>query len=153
MFTWPTLCATIDLVAPRFDALLIAPWRPRASREPFGECSAADSAAQAWSIGLSERYSLQQPIRHSRLLGMGRFRANAFDEIESERGGAETSRWWARRGTAAAAFHAGGALAALAGRFSIHDNYMQETSAESDWPLQRGNCQASASVSTVQSVK
>jgi hypothetical protein len=49
----------------------------------FGECSAAASAARAWSIGLSKRYSLQQPIRHYRLLGMGRLRASSgwFDSV------------------------------------------------------------------------
>jgi hypothetical protein len=56
-------------------------WGLWASYALLGECSAADSAALAWSIGLSKRYSLRQPIRHYRLLGMGRLRANVFQVV------------------------------------------------------------------------
>jgi hypothetical protein len=48
----------------------------------LGECSATDSAARPWSIDLSKR-SLQQPLRHYRLLGMGLLRANAFQVVRS----------------------------------------------------------------------
>jgi hypothetical protein len=70
---------------------------------------------RAWSIGLSKRYSLQQPIGHYRLLGMGRLRANVFqvvrsranefDQIESEPGGAGTSRWFGGRAAAQSLWH------------------------------------------------
>lgn len=39
MFNRPTLCATIDLAALRFDAVLIAPLWPWADNRPLGESS------------------------------------------------------------------------------------------------------------------